>query len=77
MAICYEIVCSEKQIEDVGLCCVYGLTAYEQEDRLGNLCCRIEDISINKSFVEELCNLIRHHEVHPIHLMDVVLDAIG
>ncbi len=77
MVICYEIVCSEKHIEDYGPCRVFGLRAYEEGKTCSESVCCIEDISSNKQFVETLCDLLRCHDVHPMHLQDIVLDAIG
>lgn len=77
MIICYEIVCSERHIEDLGLCSVFGLRAYEEGKVCGESACCIEDVSSNRQFVENLCDLLRRHDVHPVHLKDVVLDAIS
>ena len=78
MVICYEIVCSEKHIEDYGLCRVYGLAAYEQENRQSEpFCCMIEDISNDRLFVEWLYQLVEFNKVHPLHLKDVVIDVIS
>lgn len=77
MIICYEIVCSERHIEDYGSCSVFGLRAYEEGKMCGDSVCCIEDISSNKQFVEALCDLLRRHDVHPVHLKDIVLDAIS
>lgn len=77
MIICYEIVCSERHIEDFGSCSVYGLRAYEEGTPCGESACCIEDISPNRQFVESLCELFRHNDVHPVHLKDIILDMIG
>ena len=77
MIICYEIVCSERNIEDFGLCSVFGLRAYEDGQAYGESVCCIEDVSPNRQFVENLCDLLRGRDVHPVHLKDIVLDAIS
>ena len=77
MSICYEIVCTERHFEDHGPCSVFGLRAFEAEQRCGGSVCCIEDISPSRQFVESLCDLLRRHDVHPVHIKDIVLDAIG
>ncbi|GEM_PF-6572936 len=77
MIICYEIVCTERHIEDYGPCSVFGLRAFEEGERCGESVCCIEDISPNRHFVETLCDLLRHRDVHPVHIKDIVLDVIG
>lgn len=77
MIICYEIVCSERHIEDFGLCSVFGLRAYEEGKQCSESVCCIEDISSDRKFVEALCDRLRRHDVHPIHLKDIVVDAIS
>lgn len=78
MVICYEIVCCEKHIEDYGLCRVYGLAAYEQANRQCEpFYYMVEDISNDRLFVERLYHLVQFNQVHPLHLKDIVLDAIS
>lgn len=77
MTICYEIVCTERHIEDYGACSVFGLRAFEEGKICGESVCCIEDISPNRQFVETLCDLLRRHDVHPVHIKDIVLDAIS
>ena len=77
MIICYEIVCTERHIEDYGPCSIFGLRAFEEGERCGESVCCIEDISSNRQFVEALCDVLRRREVHPVHIKDIVLDAIG
>ena len=77
MIICYEIVCSERNIEDFGSCSVFGLRAYEEGKACSESVCCIEDISPDRQFVETLCELLRCHDVHPVHLKDIVLDFIS
>ena len=77
MIICYEIVCTERHIEDYGPCSVFGLRAFEEGEMCGEPVCYIEDISSNRHFVESLCDLLRYHDVHPVHIKDIVLDVMG
>ena len=77
MIICYEIVCTERHIDDYGSCSVFGLRAFEEGNGCGASVCCIEDISSSRSFVESLCDLLRRHDVHPVHIRDIVLDAIS
>ncbi len=77
MIICYEIVCTERHIEDYGPCSIFGLRAFEEGKTCSESVCCIEDISSNRQFVEALCDVLRRREVHPVHIKDIVLDAIG
>ncbi len=77
MSICYEIVCTERDFEEHGHCRVFGLRAFKAGQRCdGSVCC-IEDISPIRQFVESLCDLLRRHDVDPVHIKDIVLDTIG
>ncbi|MEA5137170.1 MAG: DUF6514 family protein [Candidatus Fimivivens sp.] len=77
MIICYEIVCSERHIEDFGSCSVFGLRAYEEGNKCSESICCIEDISPDKKFVEALCERLRRYDVHLVHFKDIVIDAIS
>lgn len=77
MVICYEIVSLEKQIEGHGRCQVFGLAAYEQGNQCSESACCIEDISSDRQLVQRLYELVSLNEVHPVHLKDVILDAIS
>lgn len=36
----------------------------------------VSDISVNETFVSELCNLCTLHQLNPIHLLDIIEDNI-
>lgn len=55
----------------------YGILAEAVEDGVCTYAACIPDISPDKAFVDALAQRCAKGQLNPIHLMDVVLDAIS
>jgi hypothetical protein len=68
-----------KYVQGYGMLFVYGIKCYINPDDLDNPynCCIIEDISNNKEFVLNLLTKLENNKVLPIHIKDIVIDAIS
>ena len=58
-------------------CTCYGLVAEKFENESWNTVGIIEDVSSSKEFVMSLARRCSSGQLDPIHMLDVVLDAIS
>lgn len=68
-----------KVIEMYGPFCKpsYGIQAEVAEDGICTYVAFIPDISCNKAFVDELAQKCTKGQLSPMHLLEVVLDALS
>ncbi len=58
-------------------CICYGLVAQKFENSNWNTIAAIKDISCDKEFVISLAEKCTAGQLDPVHILDVVLDAIS
>ena len=63
----------ERYHVDVGPYVTYGINA---KDERGNVVRSISDVSTNRAIVASLCRKCTRNRLDPIHLRDVIEDAI-
>ena len=59
--------------KDIGTYTSYGIKAFKDGKEVGF----VSDVSVDRDFVEELVELCNTEQLDPIHLFDVVEDAIS
>ena len=69
----YKLIMTEKLDTDISEqpFCTYGIATKSHE------CQSIEDVSVDRDFVNSLVELCNKIELSPLHLFDVVDDSIG
>jgi len=55
----------------------YGILAEVRKDGSCSYAAYIPDISCNKAFVDDLAQRCTNGQLSPMHLLDVVLDALS
>ncbi|MBR5485038.1 MAG: hypothetical protein IKV41_00835 [Oscillospiraceae bacterium] len=71
----YEMIISERFIDDYGRIKVYGMRVYRES--ILNEIYEVEDISSRADEVIALLELAAKHKMLPVHLEDVVYDFIS
>ena len=69
----YKLIMTEKLDTDISdkPFCTYGIATKSRE------CQIIEDVSVDKNFVNSLVDLCNKLELSPLHLFEIVDDSIG
>ena len=70
----YKYITVEEQLEhpDIGTYTSYGIKAMKGSDEIEF----VSDVSVDRPFVDELARCCTDLQLDPIHLFDVVEDAI-
>ena len=59
--------------DELGTYISFGIKAFDSSDCL---IASVSDVSTDKVFVQDLCEKCTLHQLHPIHLLDVIEDNI-
>lgn len=59
--------------DELGTYISYGIKAFDTASREIMF---VHDVSLNEALVTELCRSCTLHQLHPIHLLDVIEDNI-
>lgn len=59
--------------DELGTYISFGIKVF---DSLNCLITSVSDVSTNEAFVQDLCEKCTLHQLHPIHLLDVIEDNL-
>ena len=60
--------------DDIGFYDSYGIKATDESN---NNILTVSDVSVNESFVNELCRCFNLYQLDPVHLSDALDNAVG